>query len=145
MLGVRQGFLEVYHSEMVLSRESQKHLREDAFHMKTLSQVKNGLKQELAQLRWELTNFKADRWSSPHTEIIHIQTKIESVEEELRKSTLLTVAPTGDLPRGLVCRLALRLEGGTAANHASLVVCTYPTCSQTLRLAALMSEHASSG
>ena len=78
MLGVRQGFLEVYHSEMVLSRESQKHLREDAFHMKTLSQVKNGLKQELAQLRWELTNFKADRWRSPHDELTHIQNDIMS-------------------------------------------------------------------
>ena len=51
MLGVKEGFLDVYHSELVLTRESQKHLREDAFRMKTLSQVKNGLKEELAQLR----------------------------------------------------------------------------------------------
>ena len=35
MLGVKEGFLDVYHSELVLTRESQKHLREDATHVMT--------------------------------------------------------------------------------------------------------------
>ena len=60
--------------------------------MKTLSQVKNGFKQDLATLKWKLANFKADRWSSPHDELTHIQNDIESLEKELRKSTQLTPA-----------------------------------------------------
>ena len=145
MLGVRVGFLEVYNSERVLTRESQRHLREDALHMKTLSQVKHGLQQDLAILYWKVRNFKADQWRSPHDELTYMKNEIETLERELRRSTLLTAAPPGDLPHGLVCRLALRLEGGAAANHASLAMCTYPNCYQTSRLAALMSEHASSG
>ena len=145
MLGVREGFLKVYECERALMRECQRHLREDAFKMATLSEVKHGLKQDLAILHGKVRNFKADEWRSPHDELTHIQNDIESLERELQKSTLLTAAPTGDLPHGLVCRLALRLEGGAAANHASLAMCTYPNCYQTSRLAALMSEHASSG
>ena len=113
--------------------------------MKTLSQVKHGLKQDLAILYGKVRNFKADQWRSPHDELTYMKNEIETLERELRRSTLLAAAPPGDLPHGLVCRLALRLEGGTAAKDASLVMCTYPTCNQTSRLAALMSEHASSG
>ena len=113
--------------------------------MKTLSQVKHGLQQDLAILYWKVRNFKADQWRSPHDELTYMKNEIETLERELRRSTLLTAAPPGDLPHGLVCRLALRLEGGEAAEHISLDRCSFPHCYQTSRLAALMSEHASSG
>ena len=145
MLGVREGFLKVYECERALMRECQRHLREDAHNMATLSEVKHGLKQDLAILQGKVRNFKADEWRSPHDELTNMNNKIERVEWDLQQAELLTAAPPGNLPHGLVCRLALRLEGGEAAEHISLDRCSFPHCYQTSRLAALMSEHASSG
>ena len=126
-------------------RECQRHLREDALKMATPSEVKHGLKQDLAILHGKVRNFKADEWRSPHDELTNMNNKIERLEWELQKAELLTAAPPGNLPHGLVCRLVLRLEGGEAAKHISLDRCAFPHCYQTSRLAALMSEHASSG
>ena len=145
MLGVREGFLKVYECERALMRECQRHLREDALKMATLSEVKHGLKQDLAILHGKVRNFKADEWRSPHDELTNMNNKIERVEWDLQQAELLTAAPPENLPHGLVCRLALRLEGGEAAEHISLDRCSFPHCYQTSRLAPLMSEHASSG
>ena len=76
MLGVREGFLKVYECERALMRECQRHLREDAHNMATLSEVKHGLKQDLAILHGKVRNFKADEWRSPHDELTNMNNKI---------------------------------------------------------------------
>ena len=76
MLGVREGFLKVYECERALMRECQRHLREDALKMATLSEVKHGLKQDLAILHGKVRNFKADEWRSPHDELTNMKTRL---------------------------------------------------------------------
>ena len=74
-----------------------------------------------------------------------MQADIDKLEAALAEYKLLTAAPSVHLPRGMIARVSLRLLGGTAANHASHVMCRYPECLQISSLAALKSEHAPSG
>ncbi len=88
---------------------------------------------EDAKANWRILS-NADR--------IDIQDKMETMQADSQKLSQLSATPPADLPRGLSGRLALRLEGGAAAHHVDLLVCTRPDCQTTFKLAALMSEHA---
>ena len=121
------SFLAVYHSEMVVLRESQHNLRADAVTARPLPQLKDDLKNEIAEHKSQL------KWSSPHSGAK--MDKIKRLEEELAKYTSLPTAPSAYLPRGTVARISLRLLGGPAAHHASHIICHYPECQEILHLA----------
>ena len=123
-----------------------KHLREDALDrdMKTVSQAKRDIEIALQRCRTLLKNDEAKRHRLLDVERIDIQNNRKKLEADLEKLLPLTVSPPADLPRGLSGRVALRIEGGVAAHHVAMVVCMYPGCRTTDRLAARMSEHTSS-
>ena len=132
--GVRDGLLDIYHSESEVKRKSQHNLREVS------PLVKNDLQKEIENRRHWL---KSQR-SSPHSGA-EMQADIDKLEAALAEYKLLTAAPSVHLPRGMIARVSLRLLGGTAANHAIHVMCRYPECREISSLAALKSEHAPSG
>ena len=139
--GVRDGLLDIYHSESEAKRKSQHNLRVDyATRLNSLPVVKNELQKEIENRRHWLKS----QQSSPHSGA-QMQADIDKLEAELAQYKLLTAAPSVHLPRGMIARVSLRLLGGTAANHVSHVMCRYPECREISSLAALKSEHAPSG
>ena len=139
LLGVRPGFVDIYHTELVVMRESQRILRMDTKTLRSLAAVQS-------HIRWEIQRWQALQppWGSPNSGA-RIEAEIKRLEEELAKYSSLTVHPTAYLPRGMIARIALRLLGGPAANYVDDVMCGYPACRQMSNLAALKSEHTPSG
>ena len=83
--------------------------------------------------------------NSPDMDRTALEDKEKTLVADYNNLRMLTVSSPADLPRGVPCRVALRVEGGVAANHVSMMVGMAEGCLGANRLAALMSEHASSG
>ena len=90
--------------------------------MKCLTTVKNDLRSgEIQGRKTQLQALQYHQWGSPHAGAL-IEAEISKLEVQLAKFSSLTVAPTAHFPRGMIARIALRLLGGPAANHASTVM-----------------------
>ena len=96
--------------------------------MKSLTTVKDEIKQELAQCRKRLQALQSQPGSP--TSGAQIEATIHELEVKLSQFASLTVAPIGHLPRGMVARIALHFVGGEAKRYVSNVMCLHPGCQQ---------------
>ena len=135
----------MYHSELVVQRESQRNFRADAEDVKSLTAVKNNIKWELECWTQQLEALRCQPGSPTSGAQAPIKATIAQLEKRLEQVHALTVSPTAHMPRGMICRVSLQLQGGPAQDYTSNVMCHQDGCTQLSGLAALKSKHPPSG